>query len=110
MDFEERLKHTTEFLEAIARNREVLANVSPEDQNRLVEAAGKVFQPDNVERRRLVKANRRRDKAAKNARIENSLSDTGIRKLRREKIFNTPNVFAPKDFEQRDVDDDPDFR
>src|SRR6185369_13900423 len=109
-DFQERLRDAAELLESIAADRQLLANATPADQKRLVAAAGKVFQPDNAARRRLVKANRRQDKAAKNERVEQSLSDTGIRKLRREKVFNTPNFFPPGSFEQRDVMDDPDFR
>jgi NAD(P)-dependent dehydrogenase (short-subunit alcohol dehydrogenase family) len=109
-DFAERLRDATELLEAIAENRELLASAPPETQKRLVRAAGAVFQPDNVARRRLVKANRRQDKAAKTIREESTLSDTGIRKLRREKVFNTPNVFPPSSFEQVDVEDNPDFR
>ena len=108
-DFTERLRAAAELLESISRNRELLAEAPTEDQKRLVRAAGAVFQPDNVARRRLVKANRRQDKAAKTEREEITLSDTGIRKLRREKVFNTPNVFPPSGLEQTDVDD-PEFR
>ena len=108
-DFTERLRAAAELLESIANNRELLAEAPSEDQKRLVRAAGSVYQPDNVARRRLVKANRRQDKAAKTTREENALSDTGIRKLRRENVFNTPNVFPPPPFEQVDVED-PEFR
>ncbi len=109
-DFTERVRAASELLESIATNRELLAEVSSEDQKRLVRAAGAVYQPDPLARRRLVKANRRQDKTAKTAREENTLADTGIRKLRREKIFNTPNVFPPSSFEQTDIENDPDFR
>src|SRR5262245_14225026 len=108
-DFTERLRAAAELLESISKNRELLAEAPTEDQKRLVRAAGAVFQPDNVARRRLVKANRKQDRATKTAREESTLSDTGIRKLRREKVFHTPNVFAPSGFEQADVED-PDFR
>ena len=95
MKFEERLRAAAELLEAIARDRQLLAEAPVEDQKRLILAAGNVFQPDSVERRRLVKANRRRDKAAKIQREEATLSEAGIRKLRRKKVFTTPNVFPP---------------
>jgi len=108
-DLEEQLRAATELLESIANNRELLAKVPAEDQKRLVRAAGKVFQPDDVARRRLVKANRREGKAEKVARAETSLGETGIRTQRRQKVFNTPNVFAPSGFEQHDVDN-PEFR
>ena len=108
-DFTERLRAAVELLESIANNRELLAEASAEDRKRLLRAAGDVFQPDNVSRRRLAKAKRRQDKAEKTKREENALSDTGIRKLRRERVFNTPNVFPPPQFEQHDVDN-PEFR
>ena len=109
-DFTERLRAAAELLESIANNRELLAEASAEDRTRLVRAAGDVFQPDSLARRRLIKANRRQDKAAKTEREEKALDVTGIRKLRRERIFNTPNVFPPGPFEQHDVEDNSDFR
>jgi len=105
----ERLRAAAELLESISSNRELLAGVSDEDRRRLMRAAGQVLAPDDTAKRRLVKAMRRQHKAAKVEREENVLSNTGIRKLRRQDIFTTPNVFPPDDFEQREVDD-PDFR
>jgi NAD(P)-dependent dehydrogenase (short-subunit alcohol dehydrogenase family) len=95
MNFEERVRAAVELLESIANNRQLLAEAPVEYQKRLIQAAGNVFQPDSVERRRLVKANRRQDKAAKVQREEAALSETGIRRLRRKKVFTTPNVFPP---------------
>ena len=86
-DLTDQLKAAADLLESIANDRQLLAKVAPEVQKRLVSAAGKVFQPDNVARRRLVKANRRQDKAAKIDREKAALSETGIRKLRREEGF-----------------------
>ena len=62
------------------------------------------------ERRRLVKAKVRQRKAEKLQRDQSKLNETGIRKLRREKVFTTPNVFPPENFEQQEVKGDPDFR
>src|SRR5678816_239451 len=95
MNFEERVRAAVELLESIANNRQLLAEAPVEYQKRLIQAAGSVFQPDSVARRRLVKANRRQDKAAKIQREEAVLSETGIRRLRRKKVFTTPNVFSP---------------
>jgi NAD(P)-dependent dehydrogenase (short-subunit alcohol dehydrogenase family) len=95
MNFEERVRAAVELLESIANNRQLLAEAPVEYQKRLIQAAGNVFQPDSVARRRLVKANRRQDKAAKIQREEAALSETGIRKLRQKKVFTTPNVFPP---------------
>jgi len=108
--FTTRLRAATELLESIANNRALLAEVPEEDQRRLLRVAGEVFQPDEAARRWLTRANKRRDKAAKTQRQENALSATGIRKLRRQTVFTTPNVFPPAAFEQLEVDDDPEFR
>ena len=91
-NFEERLRRAAELLESIANNRELLANVSEEDQRRLLRAAGEVFEPDDAARRRLIKAMRRHHKAAKTEREEVTLAQTGIRKLRSQALFTTPNV------------------
>ncbi len=107
---EARLRAATEFLEAIARNRALLAQVSAADRSRLVQAAGQVYCPSPVERRQLVKASKRQRKAAKNQADDAVLHQTGIRKLRRQTVFTTPNVFPPDKFEQHEVVNDPDFR
>ena len=38
------------------------------------------------------------------------LAESGIRVLRDKPVFTTPNVFPPAEFEQAEVDDDPEFR
>ena len=77
---------------------------------RLLKAAGEVYCPDVDARRRLVKARVRTAQGGENPRDQSKLNETGIRKLRREKVFTTPNVFPPKDFKQEEVKDNPDFR
>ncbi|MEM7356208.1 MAG: SDR family NAD(P)-dependent oxidoreductase, partial [Acidobacteriota bacterium] len=89
----ERLREATEVLEAIVRDRTLLAELSRDDQRRLVEAAGLVWCPDTAARRRLVKALAAKRKAAKVEREEKVLHETGIRSLRRRPNFTTPNVF-----------------
>ena len=106
----DRLRAATELLESIAGNRALLAGVPEEDRTRLLQAAGQVSRPDAVDRRRLVKASKRQRKAAKTQRAENQLGETGIRKLRRETVFTTPNSFPPTRFEQQEVENDPEFR
>src|SRR5271156_3830789 len=90
-----RLKAAAEFLELVAGNRAVLAEVSEEERMRLLKAAGEIYCPDVNARRRFVKARVRQRKAEKLQRDESKLDETGIRKLRREKIFTTPNVHPP---------------
>jgi NAD(P)-dependent dehydrogenase (short-subunit alcohol dehydrogenase family) len=104
------LKAATKILELAAGNRAVLAELSVAERTRLLTAAREIFSPDVKERRRLVKAKARLRKAEKISRDQSKLHETGIRKLRREKVFTTPNVFPPKNFEQQEVKDDPDFR
>src|ERR1019366_882022 len=104
------LKAAAEILEKAASNRALLAELSVEDRTRLLKAAGDIYCPDVVQRRRLVKASVKQRKAEKTSRDQSKLNETGIRKLRREKVFTTPNVFPPLNFEQQEVADDPDFR
>jgi NAD(P)-dependent dehydrogenase (short-subunit alcohol dehydrogenase family) len=106
----ERLRAASELLEEIAKDRALLAQVSGEDRSRLVQAAGQVYCPTPVERRRLVKASKRQRKADKTRADDEVLHATGIRKLRQQPVFTTPNVFPPENFEQQEVTDDPDFR
>lgn len=102
----ERARAAAELLESIAENRAVIADLSGEDKTRLLHAAGQVSRPDAIDRRRLLKVTKRQRKAERVERAESVLSATGIRKLRRETVFTTPNVFPPRDFEPNDVDKD----
>ncbi|MDA1272767.1 MAG: SDR family oxidoreductase [Verrucomicrobia bacterium] len=101
---------TAELLEKVAGNRALLAQLSAEERTRLLTAAGQVYCPDLKERRRFVKARVKLRKAEKIQRDQSKLHETGIRKLRRKKVFTTPNIFPPQDFEQREVIDNPGFR
>src|SRR5215210_3202593 len=104
--FLERLRAATELLESIVADRGLLAHVPPADQRRLVQAAGHVYAPDSASRRQLVRASIRREKAEKVRREEHALERTGIRTMRRQPVFTSPNVFPPVGFEQREMPDD----
>ena len=104
------LKAAAELLERVAANRALLMGLSVEERTRLLKAAGEIYAPDVRERRRLVKATVRQRKAEKSQRDQSKLNTTGIRKLRREKVFTTPNVFPPNEFQQHEVTNNPDFR
>ncbi len=106
----ERLRDAADLLEAVAHDRTLLLSVPETEMHRLLRLAGEVSRPDAVKRRQLVKETKRNRKAAKVGREEALLADTGIRKLRREVVFTTPNVFPPREFEQHDVESDPEFR
>src|ERR1035441_611517 len=98
-----------ELLEKAVSNRALLAGLSDAEHTRLMKVAGDLYCPDVDQRRRLVKAKVKQRKAAKQQKDDARLHETGIRKLRREKVFTTPNVFPPPDFKQVEVEDNPDF-
>src|SRR5665213_83870 len=106
----EQLRAAAALLETVAGNRALLAGLSDDERLRLIKSAGEIYCPDVRERRRLVKAKTRRRKADQSERAETKLAQTGIRKLRREKVFTTPNVQVPAVFEQKEIENDPDFR
>jgi len=106
----ERLREATTVMESIVRDRSLLNGLSPGERQRLLTAAGNVFCPDVKQRRRQTKVRQQQRKADKISRDQKVLSQTGIRKLRGQTVFTTPNVFPPADFEQQEIGDDPDFR
>ena len=106
----ERLKAAIDLLEQVAGDRSLLADLPAEERVRLFQAAGKIHTPDLDARRRLVKAVARHRKKEKIQRDEARLNETGIRKLRQRPVFTTPNLLPPPEFEQQEVEGDPDFR
>ena len=89
------LRSAVAVLESIVADRTLLAHVPAADQRRLLQAAGQVYSPDAASRRQLVRATARRRKAERVAREESVRESTGIRTLRRQPVFTTPNVFPP---------------
>jgi len=108
-DLTNQLKAATELLKTVAGNRALMAGLTPDERRQLMFAAGEVYNPDIIERRRLVRATERMRKAQLVGRDQTKLNATGIRELRKKPVYMTPNVLAPADFEQKDVED-PDFR
>ena len=98
----ERVRAAADLLESIGADRSLLGHVPSDERNRLLQAAGRASRPDAVERRQLLKFTKRARKAAKVQRAESVLAETGIRKLRRQPVFTSPNVFPPLGFEQHD--------
>jgi NAD(P)-dependent dehydrogenase (short-subunit alcohol dehydrogenase family) len=92
----ERLRAATEALEEVVRDRALLRSLSVDERTRLLTAAGAVFNPDVVQRRRSVKELRRREKNERLRRHEEIRAGTGIRVLRDRPVFTTPNVFPPR--------------
>ncbi|NOT25031.1 MAG: SDR family oxidoreductase [Acidobacteria bacterium] len=99
----ERLRDAIDLLETIVANRRLLEEVPEEDRKRLLKAVTRVNAPDGRTRRRQLKANARLERVERVRREESVLQETGIRTLRRKAVFNTPNVFPPRNFEPEDV-------
>ena len=88
----------TELLEALASDRSGLLAIDSDDRRRLLKAAGEVSRPDAILMRQMVKATKRLKKAERESAIrdaEEQLQATGIRKLRRQNVFTTPNYLPP---------------
>jgi NAD(P)-dependent dehydrogenase (short-subunit alcohol dehydrogenase family) len=105
-----RLRAATALLEEVIADRSLLVGVPGDDQRRLLQAAGHVYSPDAIARRRLVRATIRDRKARKVRKEEQALESTGIRTLRRQPVYTSPNVFPPVGFEQREAPDEPGLR
>ena len=103
------IRSATELLERVIADRGLLAGLPREERARLLDAVALVYHPDAKARRKMVKATIRQRKAEAVRKEEEVLEERGIRSLRRQSVFNTPNVFPPERFEPADVDD-PDFR
>lgn len=111
----ERLRDATELLERLAVDKSVLDGVPLEERKRLFEAVARVYSPDRNERRRMTRAQERARREARVTEDDGKLHETGIRTLRRQPVFTTPNVFPPPAFEATDVPpgaegDEPDRR
>jgi NAD(P)-dependent dehydrogenase (short-subunit alcohol dehydrogenase family) len=105
-----KLHEATELLEQIIADRGVLVGVPAEERRRLLNAVGQVYHPDASARRQMVRATTRARKAERIKKEDKSLHATGIRTLRRQTVFTSPNVFPPEGFTQQDVDEEPEFR
>ena len=93
----ERFRLAADMLEEIVADRTILADIPEADRNRFLNAAGRVSRPDAIDRRQLLKVVKRKRRQERVERQESLLSETGIRKLRRERVMITsPNIFPPK--------------
>ena len=89
------LRAAVTLLERVVADRTLLADIPAADRHRLLQAAGHVYAPDAVSRRQLVRAGARRRKTERVEREESLRDRTGIRTLRRNPVFTSPNVFPP---------------
>jgi NAD(P)-dependent dehydrogenase (short-subunit alcohol dehydrogenase family) len=91
----EQLRAATELLERVARDPSTLRGLTDEERRRFRNAAGDAFEPDVEVRRRRAKAQRKQARADRAGRETAVLTGTGIRQLRAQPVFTTPNVFPP---------------
>jgi len=108
----DQVRAATELLESLAADRAQLLDLDESERNRFLRAAGEVSRPDAILRRQLVKATKRLKKSERRVRVaeaEVQLNSTGIRSLRRQTVFTTPN-YLPPGSDAQDTVDDPDFR
>jgi len=96
----ERAQSAAQFLESLEADRTLLDRLSPEDLQRLHHAVAQFYEPDPVARRRRLKAAERQRNAAAAERDGSVLNETGIRSLRRQPVFTTPNFYPPETFTQ----------
>jgi NAD(P)-dependent dehydrogenase (short-subunit alcohol dehydrogenase family) len=89
----ERVRAATELLESIDGDRAILAHLPPDERQRFLHATRVVSDPDPKARRRLVKASKRKRKAAMAEQDDEVLATTGIRTLRRKPVYTTPNYY-----------------
>ncbi len=101
----DRLRAATELLCTVAGDFDLLSVLSATERAALVNAAGDVFHPDPEERRRQLKVRTAKRRTEKRIRDQETLDETGIRALRSQRVFTTPNRFPPLDFVQRDVEE-----
>jgi NAD(P)-dependent dehydrogenase (short-subunit alcohol dehydrogenase family) len=99
-----RLKLATDVLEAVSRDPQLLAALSVEERTRLLAAAGEVYNPDPVQRRRAAKVANRERKRATIRKDEATLAETGIRRLRDKPVFTTPNASPPPALEETELE------
>lgn len=94
------LQQATALLARIADDRSLLVGIPVDDRLRFLQLVAEVFNPDARARRAMVKATTKERKLAAARKDDAVLQETGIRALRRQPVFTTPNVYRLHD--QRD--------
>lgn len=90
-----RVRAAIEFLESLSTDPALWSQLSREERSRLLKAAGEVYCPDTAARSELLKKQERERKARRRKKDGHLLSQTGIRKLREQPVFTTPNMLPP---------------
>ncbi len=90
--YREKMLGVIEALEESIDDRALLAYLDQETMARLVRAAGQVSLPAKWEKRRIAKEKHRLRKLDRKLEDQAVLDETGIRALRRDPVFRTPEV------------------
>ncbi len=91
-----RLEEAIETLEQVGADRGLLARLDKEQRKRFIQAVALVFNPDIRARRQMIKTVSRLRKQERANRDDRVMADAGIRSLRRQPVFTTPNVYPPR--------------
>ena len=92
----DRLRAALEMLESVATDHSLLDAMPADERKRLHQAVAAIYHPDPRARRQRLKARERERNAENIRRAEAVLEQTGIRTLRRQPVFTTPNYFVPE--------------
>jgi len=96
---QEQLEACADLLEAIEKDRAVLADAPRDLRDRLLRAAGLISLPSHQDLRKLRKEEARRRKRSRREQDQRALDASGIRKARTAAIFATPAGNAPRELE-----------
>ena len=95
----EQLEACADLLEAIEKDRALLADAPRDLRDRLLRAAGLISLPSHQDLRKLRKEEARRRKRSRREQDQRALDASGIRKARTAAIFATPTGNAPRELE-----------
>jgi len=96
-EFVARVQAATDLLESIITDRKLLVQLSTEQREALLMAAGRASKPDIQSKIQYNKERRRTRRKERRAVDEAKLERSGIRKKRNEEVFQTPYRTAPKE-------------
>ena len=94
LDLED-LRRSTELLEAVVRDRSLLAEVPLALRQALLIAAGRVSRPESYQEKRLVRALRRGQRRRDEGEDRETRAATGIRVAREAAVFMAPSLALP---------------
>lgn len=97
--FRDQIREVTKLLAQIGADRGLLVPLPAAERQAFLDAVAVVFHPDAKVRRGMVKATSRLRKEAAANRDDAVLNRTGIRALRRQPVFTTPNIYPPESFD-----------